>query len=267
MSGGGGYGGQMQNMYNGLPQNWGGGASYPGMQFGGRAGGSGMQGRGSLPPGYRQPGTPTGVNTGYGGPQGMGMPYGSYGNQGAYNTLAMDMSRQQYGRGGYGPQGFQYSGVGNLGQWPGMGGYGYGSMAGGNPFSQGGGYQPPNQPMGLNDWRQQYGGGRGGFGGMVQDMFGYMGSQRGQGPLRDLFNQQGGMGYNPYLGGGQPPPQMAQTGHYTGPIDGQPQGPQSVQPAQQVQQFRNYRSPFAGGGVKTQYGPQYGMAGGAPGSW
>ena len=212
----------------------------------------------------------------FGGPSFPGMqnqqphPFGTPGpSAGAYNQLAGDMSQGQYGQSFFGGGQFGYNPYQAPAPQPWMGmpstpGFGMGGMPGrfGNPSGQGfGGY-------GGGGYGGMFGGGGFGFGGYPR------GSHYGPGS----YSSPGSM---PYGGGSgmtsampvQPNPMLG--GNLAGDIQ-HIQMPRSVQPAQQVQQYLNYRSPFSGGGQLTQYGPQQkpmnrdplaGAAGGGAGSW
>lgn len=230
-TGGGGYGASIGNMYGGLPQNWGGRGSYLGQQFGGR----GQQGQYSPPSNY------------------------NYGGFGPYNTMTQDMATQQMGSGVFNQGQFGYQGAGFPGSYGGYDPYGYGGGQGANPY--GGGY----------GFGGGYGGGYGGqqrrgsgISGLFGRMFDRMG-QQGQGPYANRYGFGGG-GMSPPPWRGAPPPRaMPPIPPTAPPIMGGgmaqafPNAQRSVQPAQQVEPYLNYRSPFAGGGQYTKYGPNMAM--------
>lgn len=163
-----------------------------------------------------------------GGPQYPGMtqqdaqPFGTPGaGAGSYNQLAGDMSQQQFGQSSFSPtSGFAYSPY----QAP-------------PPTPWGG---PPSWPgFGMGGMPGRFGNPRvtgygGAFGGGTYGGYGF--------PRGNMY------------GPGSHPPHSAGSMGFGGGSGMQAQ--RTVAPAQQVQQFLNYRSPYSGGGQFTQYGPQ-----------
>lgn len=108
----------------------------------------------------------------------------NYGQQGTYNTLAQDMSRNVYGPYGFGGGQFNYSPYGN-------------PYAPVSPPPWAPPPQPPGMPPGgpdnprydnMRDAIRQSGGG---LSGMVGGAFRYLGQERGRGPFADLYRYQG----------------------------------------------------------------------------
>lgn len=227
-SGGGGYSGLVQQALAQLPQNMGGTGMYPGM------------------PQNENPMAPQNYN---------------YGQQGNYNTMTQDMQQGQMGKFQMGPQGFGYQGAGMSNRDPRNNGYfQYSSDPNRNPnaytspnaqaswpsFGQGGMAGRYNNPQRGGGYGGAYGGGGFGQGGFQN--YGRM-QQGGAMPYGGGSGMQGGGGG--WQGGGG----YGGGGMFGGGYGGGAQSPYQIQPAQQVQQFRNYRSPFGGGGGQ-QYGPQ-----------
>ena len=203
-----------------------------------------------------------------GGPSYPGMqqdaqPFGTPGaGSGSYNQLAGDMSQNRFGQSSFSPtSGFAYAPYQPPAPQPWMGGgswpgFGMGGMPGrfGNPSGQGfGGYRG-------GGYGGAFGGGGFGFGGG-----GARGNMYGPGAYRSPGSMPYGGGSGLATTGGSPNPFLSFPG----------QAPRSVQPAQQVHQYLNYRSPYSGGGQMTQYGPQQqkpldpmaNAAGGGTASW
>ena len=237
----------------------------PGQGPGGRPGVSGYtgigpfqnQGGGQIPQGYQSSmGLGSWPGFGQGGMPGFGGPGAYYGGQGGGyfggSGFGMQGPPQMYGPGSYSSPGSMPYGGGS-----GMGG-GFGGFT--SPFMQ--------------RARQQ---------GAAQDLrartspFGVVGRTPGTptgiripqraNPMLSMPPQGQGGGLNPQTGKpfySNGDTELAQTGGSPNPFLSFPGtggpwgsgGPRSVAPAQAVQQYLNYRSPFSGGGGGTQYGPQ-----------
>ena len=230
------------------PFQFGGGMPFgytPGMQSGGgRPGISGYtgvgpfqnQGGGQLPGGMQG-------SLGY-------SPWPGFGQGGAPHYQPHSYPPGQFGGGFFGGGGFGNQGFGNFGfggpgsyQSPGSMQYGGGSgfYSGGSPFMR----QQRRQ-----DVAQQLRGRTTPFGGVSN-----------RHPLGSFLRLPGQM-----PGGGAMTTGSDQAGLAAAAMAGRggnlqqiTGGPRTVQPAQQVEQFLNYRSPFSGGGRFTQYGPDKGQ--------
>jgi hypothetical protein len=280
--GGGGLGNALRNLQGQLPENIGGTGAFPGM------------------PQNQQPMAPQNYNYGQQGTYNTLAQDMQQGNTGAYNFGGNQFNYSPYGMSNQSPSSnyFQYSsdpnrnpnqytnpniqqppgqdqnqqpypwfptqqpimgGGGQFGQ--GFGGDGGRFGRGGGSFAgRGGGGMPGRFNNAGRGGGQGYGGAYGGggfgnFGGF--DNYSRM-QQGGAMPYGGGGGFQSNYG-SPFSGGGQQAMLMAEN-RYQQP--GQAQTPNQIQPAQQVEQYRNYRSPFAGGGQSTQYGPQFGGYGG-----
>jgi hypothetical protein len=149
----------------------------------------------------------------------------NYGGMGPYNTMTQDMATQQMGSGTFDQGQFSYQGAG----YPGS-------------------YSPYN-PYGMQQSMNPYGGGYGfNFGGGGRPRMPYQPAL----PPMIAGGYGGGYGGGSFGFGGQGVQQMRGRGM----SQAFPNAVRSVRPAQEVQQYLNYRSPFAGGGEFTQYSPK-----------